>query len=115
MTYGTYEGDTTMHKEAYGASGFALGVLVGAVAGAGLALLFAPKPGSELRGELGESMTSLKDKAARRLRNLADRAATEVNDLSNTVGKARSTAAGAAREMADQASETLRADGRTRV
>ena len=112
MTYGTYEGDTTMHKEAYGASGFALGVLVGAVAGAGLALLFAPKPGSELRGELGESMTSLKDKAARRLRNLADRAATEVNDLSN---KARSTAAGAARDMADQASETLRADGRTRV
>ena len=46
--------------------GFALGMLIGVVAGAGIALLFAPKPGAQLRGEIGDSMAHLRDAAARR-------------------------------------------------
>ena len=37
---------------------FAIGILVGA----GLALLFAPKPGQELRQQIGERVTELRDK-----------------------------------------------------
>ena len=35
--------------------GFAYGLLVGTALGAAVALLFAPKPGSELRGQLADA------------------------------------------------------------
>jgi gas vesicle protein len=109
-----------MHKElgdiaggTTGTSGFAIGLLVGAVAGAAVALLFAPKPGVELRGNIGESVTSLRDAAARRLRDIANRAG--IDDLSATVGKVKSSASSAARDIMESATEHARPDGRTRV
>lgn len=42
----------------YMLAGVGLGAIIGAAAG----LLFAPKPGSELRGELGEKIGELKGK-----------------------------------------------------
>ncbi len=48
-------------RESSGA-GFAAGALTGALVGAGLALLLAPKAGAELREELGESLTSLRER-----------------------------------------------------
>jgi gas vesicle protein len=98
-----------------GTNGFVIGLLVGAVTGAAVALLFAPKPGSELRGNIGESMTSLRDAAARRLRDLANRASSEIDDLSATVGKVKSSATSAARDIIGSATEHARPDGRTRV
>jgi gas vesicle protein len=98
-----------------GTSGFAIGLLVGAVAGAAVALLFAPKPGAELRGNIGESVTSLRDAAARRLRDIANRAGTGIDDLSATVGKVKSSASSAARDIMESATEHARPDGRTRV
>ena len=71
--------------------GFALGMLIGVVAGAGLALLFAPKPGAQLRGEIGESMSHLRDAAARRMREVADRATAEAHDLHSTMGRMKNT------------------------
>lgn len=96
-------------------TGFALGILVGAVAGAGLALLFAPKPGAQLRGELGESISSMKDAAARRLRTLADQAGTGMADLQTTVGKMKDTVSGTARDVVAAAAEHTRPDGRPRA
>lgn len=54
--------------------GFVFGMLVGAVAGAGVALLLAPKSGAELRNDLSQSMNSLKDTASKRIREVKDRA-----------------------------------------
>lgn len=96
-------------------TGFALGIIVGAVAGAGLALLFAPKPGAQLRGELGESITSMRDAAARRLRNLADQAGTGMAELQTTVGKMKDAASGVARDAIVAAAEQVRPDGRSRA
>jgi len=71
--------------------GFALGMLIGVVAGAGIALLFAPKPGAQLRGEIGDSMSHLRDAAARRMREVADRASAEAHDLHSTMGRMKNT------------------------
>jgi len=102
-----------------GNSGFIVGMLVGAVAGAGLALLFAPKPGAQLRGELGESMTTFKDAAAKRLRDMADRAGTGINaglnDLQTAAGKVAGAAGATARDMLDTAVDHGRQETRSRL
>ena len=54
--------------------GFVAGLLTGMVFGGVLALLFAPKAGSELRGELNDNMNSMRDSFGRRYRDMADRA-----------------------------------------
>jgi len=40
-----------------------IGALIGVVVGGGLALLFAPKSGTDLRSDLGDAVDDLKDKA----------------------------------------------------
>jgi gas vesicle protein len=99
-----YENEQTTN----GGHGFAFGLLVGALAGAGLALLFAPKPGAQLRGELGETMGAWKDKAAKKARDVADRAGSQLNDLSATANKVKSAVSSAARDVADAATDTSR-------
>ena len=78
-------------------SNFAIGLLVGAAAGAGLALLFAPKAGSELRGQIGESVSSWKDSAGRKLRNVADRAGAGINEFQSSMSKT----GGSSRDLSD--------------
>jgi gas vesicle protein len=46
-----------------GGSGFVVGILIGAVLGAGLALLLAPDRGEKTRGRLRKRMRSLRDDA----------------------------------------------------
>jgi gas vesicle protein len=67
---------------------FLFGIIVGAVAGAGIALLFAPKSGAELRSDLGNQMHSLKDSAAKRFRDMKDRANAGINDLQTAATRA---------------------------
>ena len=55
-----------------------LGVLAGAFVGAGLALLFAPKTGSEMRAQLGDQY-----------RGLADRVGEQTEQLRNAAGQLR--------------------------
>ena len=62
------------HDEGGGGS-FVMGLLTGTVLGAGLGLLFAPKAGSELRGQIAEQTGSLATSATEGYRNAAETAA----------------------------------------
>ena len=56
-----YEYDRYEREE--GGGSFLMGLLAGTVLGAGLGMLFAPKAGSELRSQLGESAGKLRSTA----------------------------------------------------
>ena len=47
-----------------GGGGFVMGLIAGVVLGAGIGMLLAPKAGSELRHQLGDQATRLRDRAA---------------------------------------------------
>jgi gas vesicle protein len=82
-------------------AGFATGVVTGAMLGVGLALLFAPKAGSLLREDIGESVGSLRDALARRAREVADRAGVELDNLQERAEKAVAAVETSARDMVD--------------
>jgi len=75
-----------------GGTGFVMGFFVGAAIGAALGVLLAPKPGSELRDELGER--------ARKLGNLA-------NEQYKRAGAAASGLAERGRDAATRAREAV--------
>ncbi len=74
----SYYGDSAAHS-----NGFMMGLLCGAAVGAALGLLFAPKPGSELRHQLYDSSERIR----RRAGEVASQASGTVEDL---VDKGRS-------------------------
>ena len=65
-------------QDSSGNSMFLLGALAGALVGAGVALLMAPKSGAETRQDLNSGYNSMRDAAARRYRDIADRATAKV-------------------------------------
>jgi gas vesicle protein len=89
-------------------AGFTVGLLAGAVVGAGVALLFAPKAGVELREDLGESMETLRDAVTRHVRDLADRSGVDLDNLSASVDRATEAAESTAREMINSAADQAR-------
>ena len=84
--------------------GFLSGMAVGALVGAGLALLFAPKAGSDLRDDIGESFTSLRDSVAGRYQELADRAGVTLDGLQERADQVADTIESGARDLVDAAS-----------
>jgi gas vesicle protein len=56
------------NDESTGSGMFLLGAVAGALVGAGVALLMAPKPGAEVRKDLTDGYSSVRDAAARRYR-----------------------------------------------
>ena len=64
-------------------AGFTLGILAGAAIGAGLALLFAPKAGQALRSDIADSVDSLRTAVAERYQELAERAQSWSDSISN--------------------------------
>lgn len=100
-----------MHQKHHETSaGFATGVVTGAMVGVGLALLFAPKAGSVLRENIGESVDSLRDAIARRYREVAGRAGVELDDLQERAQRAAESIETTARELADAAIERVGAE-----
>jgi gas vesicle protein len=83
--------------------GFTTGMIAGAAVGAGLALLFAPRAGAELRSGLGESMGSLRDAVTRHLREMADRAGVQLDNISAGVERATDALESSAREIVESA------------
>ena len=66
-------------EESTGSGMFLLGALAGALVGAGVALLMAPKAGAEVRKDLTDGYSSVRDAAARRYRDIADRASAKLD------------------------------------
>ena len=62
------------NEESAGNGMFLLGALAGALVGAGVALLMAPKPGVQVRRDINQGLNTVKDAAARRYREVADKA-----------------------------------------
>jgi gas vesicle protein len=95
-------------RERDGGAGFTMGLMAGAVVGAGMALLFAPKAGVDLRGDLNDSMGSLRDAVARHVRDLADRAGVDLDNLQASVDRATEAAESTASQMINTAAEQAR-------
>lgn len=55
--------DSRYDNEGAGGGSFVMGLLTGTVLGAGLGMLFAPKPGSELRNQISEQAGSIANNA----------------------------------------------------
>ena len=73
---------TRWNEESTGSGTFLLGALAGALVGAGVALLMAPKAGAEVRRDLSDGYSSVRDAASRRYRDLADRASAKLDQAS---------------------------------
>ena len=69
-------------EESTGSGMFLLGAVAGALVGAGVALLMAPKAGAEVRRDLSDGYSSVRDAATRRYRDLADRASAKLDQAS---------------------------------
>ena len=88
--------------------GFAAGLITGAVVGAGLALLLAPKTGAALRDELGESWLSLRDAVGRRYQELAERAGVELDNLQDRIDETANAVEDNATKLVDAAAREAR-------
>lgn len=91
-------------QESAGSGMFLLGAVAGALVGASVALLMAPKPGVEMRSDLNASFNSLRDAAARRYREMADRAGVQIANLEEKADQLADQLESSAREALDMAS-----------
>lgn len=75
---------------------FLLGAVAGALVGAGLALLMAPKAGAQVRQDLSSGFNSVRDAAAKRYRDLAEKASAKMGKTDGPVDQfaARTSAMG---------------------
>ena len=87
---------------------FILPLLAGAAIGAGLALLFAPKSGRALRGDVVESGDAVRAAVADRYQALAARAGVDLDDLRATVASATEALESRAQAVVKSASRTVR-------
>lgn len=90
-------------QESAGSGMFLLGAVAGALVGASVALLMAPKPGAEMRSDLNASFNSLRDAAARRYREMADRAGVQIANLEEKADQLADQLESSAREALDMA------------
>jgi gas vesicle protein len=97
--------------EGGGGSGFMMGLLTGTVLGAGLGMLFAPKSGSELRGQLSESASSVGRAASEQYQKVAGVASEMAGRGRDVVGRARNAVSRGAEEVRRHTSEPLRPGG----
>jgi gas vesicle protein len=63
-----------MYREDQSGASFVLGMMTGAFIGAGVALLFAPKTGTEMRHRLGEQYRGLADRVGEQAHHLRENA-----------------------------------------
>jgi gas vesicle protein len=89
-------------------AGFAAGLITGAIVGAGLALLLAPKSGAALRDELGESWISLREAVGRRYRELAERAGVELDDIQARIDETANAVESSASRLVEAAAREAR-------
>ncbi len=81
-----------------GGSGFIMGLLTGTVLGAGLGMLFAPKSGSELRGQISDTATRVGSAASENYQKVADKAGNLAERGRGVMGRARDAVSRGAEE-----------------
>jgi gas vesicle protein len=74
-----------MYQDRERGAAVTIAVVSGALIGAGVALLFAPKTGNALRGDVAASMGAMRDAIAARYETLAERAGVSLDALQTTV------------------------------
>ena len=92
-----------MHEDRHmdSSHGFAAGLLVGMACGGVLALLFAPKAGTEMRGDINTRMNSMRDTVGRRYRDVATKASAGVEQMKEKAQGFRQKAQGMAADARD--------------
>lgn len=85
-----------MYREEPSGANFMLGILTGAFVGAAVALLFAPKTGTEMRAQLGEQY-----------RGLADRVGEQTEHLRDTAGQLREQGRERIKQVTSQLSDRV--------
>jgi gas vesicle protein len=98
-------------NESSGGGSFVMGLLTGTVLGAGLGMLFAPKTGSELRGQLTEQASHLANQASGGYRKATETAGEWAERGKEAYGKARD----AVSKGADEAQRYIRDTASTPV
>jgi gas vesicle protein len=88
-----YEYDRLERED--GGGSFLMGLLAGTVLGAGLGMLFAPKPGSELRSQLSEQAGRLRTSATDGYQHATEKVSQIVDRGREAYDRARSAATGA--------------------
>src|SRR3954449_9058019 len=83
------DGYDRFDNESGGGGSFVMGLLTGTVLGAGLGMLFAPKAGSELRGQLSEQAGTFANTAQDGYRRASENAGEWVDRGREFVDKAR--------------------------
>ncbi|TXK86100.1 YtxH domain-containing protein [Paenibacillus sp. N3.4] len=81
-----------------------IGAVVGGLLGAATALLFAPKSGRELRGDIADHAQTVSDKTVQ----IASTVSQKTQDVARTVGEATSDLYGKAKDAAVTVVETVR-------
>lgn len=97
-----------MYRERETTSGMGLGLLSGAIIGAGLALLFAPKSGRAMRDDLSRGVGSLRDAIGDHFERLADQAGVELKNLRTTVDRVADDVEQRAQEFVDSSAQRAR-------
>ncbi|MDP3719940.1 MAG: YtxH domain-containing protein [Acidobacteriota bacterium] len=94
-------------NESAGSGMFLLGAAAGALVGAAVALLMAPKAGTEMRQDINAGWSSLREAAARRYREMADRAGVQLDNIEEKADQLADQLESSAREAVDAASSRL--------
>jgi gas vesicle protein len=89
-----------------GGGGFIMGLLAGVALGAGLGMLLAPKPGTELRGQLGEQARTFGNKAGEQYRRAGETASQWAERGREMMNQARSAMERGAEEARGYAGAT---------
>jgi gas vesicle protein len=102
-----------MYREEQPGASFMLGIMTGALIGAGVALLFAPKAGTEMRQQLGEQYRGLADRVGESTqhlresaRQLRDQGRERVEQLTGHLSDRAATAADRAATAAERFSSS---------
>ena len=95
------EGETGMEGGGGGLAGFAMGVVFGALLGAGFALLYAPDRGDRTRRELKRRINRLREDAEEGLDRAGERARRELGRRRRRIEEGLDRAADKARDVLD--------------
>lgn len=97
-----------MYRDSQTTNGMGMGLLSGAIIGASLALLFAPKTGRAMRDDLSRGVGSLRDAIGEHFERLADQAGVELSNLRTTVDRVTGDVEQRAQEFVDSAARSTR-------